>query len=317
MDGLRKLPKYMKACGVDCLDIRVFPLSGEFPLAVATRYDAVQMVLLGEMTIAFEPRREVLPDEIIADYRQISDIRRAVVVLDFADREYSECLRKANVNYIVPGRQIFVPPHAVLTPPEAYERFEKPFLREFLSPWAQVVFFRALLFHKGDESVSYAALREELSIKDVYLTRACQELEYHRLATLGKTGRNRFVSFPKDRSLLWRSAEKCLRTPIVKSVRYTGKMDGGLVSGYSALARVSDLLAEDETAFAMSIAQARTLEESKIQKYSGVPVEIWRYDPALLAQDGRVDSLSLYMTLKDSPDARVQIALSDLLERTL
>ncbi|MCQ2392971.1 MAG: hypothetical protein MJ249_01680 [Kiritimatiellae bacterium] len=307
----------MKACGVDCLDICAFTLSGDFPLAVATRYDAVQLMLLGEMTIAFEPRREVLPDEIIAAYRQISGFRRAVVVLEFADREYSECLRKAKVNYIVPGRQIFMPPHAVLTPPEAYDRFEKPFLRKFLSPWAQVVFFRMLLFHAGEESVSYATLREELSIKDVYLTRACQELEYHRLATMGKTGRNRFVSLPKDRRLLWRSAEKCLRTPIVKSVRFTGKMDGGLLSGYSALARVSDLLTEDETSFAMSIDQVRKLDESKIQKYSGVPIEIWRYAPVLLAQDGRVDSLSLYMALKDSPDARVQIALSDLLERTL
>lgn len=317
MNGLRKLPKYMKACGIDCLDIRAFSLSGDFPLAVATRYDAVLLTLLGEKTIAFEPKRELPPDEVIVAYRQISDLRRAVVVFEYADREYSECLQKAKVNYIVPGRQIFIPPHAVLTPPEAYERFEKSFLREFLSPWAQVVFFRSLLFHAGEESVSYAVLRKELSIKDVYLTRACQELEYHQLATLGKMGRNRFISFSKDRRLLWRSAEKCLRTPIVKSVRFTGKMNGGLLSGYSALACVSDLLAEDETAFALSTEQARKLDECKIQKYSGVPIEIWRYDPALLAREGRVDSLSLYMALKDSPDVRVQIALSDLLERTL
>jgi len=315
--ALRKLPKYLKACGIDCLNAAAHDLSSEFPVAIAARYDAQEITLFGEPRIVIDPKMEVPPDELIGTYRQIATLHRAIAVLDFADREYSECLKKAKVDYIVPGRQIYVPPYAKLIPPEAYERFDKVFLRDFLSPWAQVVLFRIMLFHADEASVPYAALYDELSIKDVYLTRACQELEYHQLATLGKEGRNRFVCLPRDRRLLWQSAEKCLRSPVLKHIRYTGKLGDAVTAGYPALVALSDLVPEDEPVLAMTLSEARELDEQKILKYSGVQIEIWRYDPKLLAVDGHVDPLSLYLSLKDSPDARIQKTIADLLEKTL
>ena len=42
-------------------------------------------------------------------------------------------------------------------------------------------------------------------------------------------------------------------------------------------------------------------------------IELWKYAPALFAQDGTVDRLSLYLSLKDSADERVQSALDVLL----
>ena len=42
-------------------------------------------------------------------------------------------------------------------------------------------------------------------------------------------------------------------------------------------------------------------------------IELWKYAPAHFAQDGTVDRLSLYLSLKDSADERVQSALDVLL----
>lgn len=317
MKLLKKLQKYLKACGIESADEGLFSLASEFPLAIASRYDARQVTLSGKTHILVEPIGEVSPNELIAAYRQIAAVHKPIVVLEFADKEYSDCLKAAKVNFVVPGRLMYVPPFAVLTPPEAYERGEKEFLRDFLSPWAQVVFIRAMLFHANERAIAYATLREELKIKDVYLTRACQELEYHRLASIEKDGRNRFIVLAGDRKLLWRSAEKCMRSPVVKTIRYAGEMENPLMAGYSALTLCSDLVPEDDAAFAISQQAARGLEKSKIQKYCGALVEIWRYDPSLLANDGSVDPLSLYLSLINSPDARIQIALSDLLEKVL
>ncbi|GEM_PF-3944963 len=38
-------------------------------------------------------------------------------------------------------------------------------------------------------------------------------------------------------------------------------------------------------------------------------IEIWKYDPELFAREGVVDPLSLYMSLKDTKDERVEMAL--------
>lgn len=88
-------------------------------------------------------------------------------------------------------------------------------------------------------------------------------------------------------------------------------------AGYPALTELSDLTPDGEPVFAMSLQEARKLDDGKIRKYDGSKIEIWRYDPRPLAMNGRIDPLSLYMSLKDSPDARIQIALANLLEKVL
>jgi hypothetical protein len=44
-------------------------------------------------------------------------------------------------------------------------------------------------------------------------------------------------------------------------------------------------------------------------------IEIWKYDPELLARKGVVDPLSLYLSLKNIKDERVEMALDTLLEK--
>lgn len=45
-----------------------------------------------------------------------------------------------------------------------------------------------------------------------------------------------------------------------------------------------------------------------------VRVEEWRYAPASFASDGRVDRLSLYLSLRDTKDERIQKALEEMME---
>ena len=43
-------------------------------------------------------------------------------------------------------------------------------------------------------------------------------------------------------------------------------------------------------------------------------LEIWNYAPILLAKGDAVDRLSLYLSMKDHADERIQIALENLIE---
>ena len=49
------------------------------------------------------------------------------------------------------------------------------------------------------------------------------------------------------------------------------------------------------------------------KEYGLFRIEIWKYDPKLLSHTGTVDKLSLYLSLKDNDDERVQIELDNLL----
>jgi hypothetical protein len=43
-------------------------------------------------------------------------------------------------------------------------------------------------------------------------------------------------------------------------------------------------------------------------------LEIWKYDPWLLAENGRADRCSLYLSLRNSADERVQKEIQFLIE---
>lgn len=43
-------------------------------------------------------------------------------------------------------------------------------------------------------------------------------------------------------------------------------------------------------------------------------IQVWYYPPSLIAKDFVVDPLSLYLSLKESPDERVQSSLDDMLK---
>ena len=43
-------------------------------------------------------------------------------------------------------------------------------------------------------------------------------------------------------------------------------------------------------------------------------IEIWRYDPLPLSLDGNVDKLSLYLSMRNNQDERIQIELEQLID---
>ena len=58
--------------------------------------------------------------------------------------------------------------------------------------------------------------------------------------------------------------------------------------------------------------RVKALEDSR---YEGDYVQVWKYDPAKFSSvPDRVDPLSLYLSLKDDPDPRVQGELRAVME---
>lgn len=43
-------------------------------------------------------------------------------------------------------------------------------------------------------------------------------------------------------------------------------------------------------------------------------IEVWKYPPELFARNGKVDPLSLYLSLADTKDERIEIAIDALMK---
>jgi hypothetical protein len=47
---------------------------------------------------------------------------------------------------------------------------------------------------------------------------------------------------------------------------------------------------------------------------SRTTIEVWNYDPNIFARYGTVDRFSLYLSLKDKKDERIEAALSEMID---
>ena len=62
---------------------------------------------------------------------------------------------------------------------------------------------------------------------------------------------------------------------------------------------------------ALSSAEVSSPEEADVQ------LELWSYNPKLFEKDGLVDPFSLYLSLQDIKDERVEAALEKLIEENI
>ena len=126
-------------------------------------------------------------------------------------------------------------------------------------------------------------------------------------------GKQKQVKFKMTGRELWDKALPMMTTP-VERVDYTDMpLADTKLAGETAMGQYT-LLAEPMTpvvAISKQLAREKTAILNK--EYGETKVEVWKYNPALLAKGDCVDRLSLYLSLKDSDDERVQMECDTLL----
>lgn len=223
-------------------------------------------------------------------------------------------LLRQQMPFIVPGRQLYLPFLGM-----AFSEADKKADKEFstLGTLAQLI----LLGHLNGlirEPLTLAAASKLFSYSRVSVIRAFDELEYFFLAQR-ESGTRRLV-FPMPAKTLWEQALPVLNNPCRRSVGLEA-LPGNLpvhLAGTSALSEQTLLAESAQKEFATSVNTFNAVKKTATISKIGAPIvlQLWTYPPGLLARE-TVDPFSLYLTLKDDADERVQIALDELMERLL
>lgn len=229
-------------------------------------------------------------------------------------------LIEQKVPFIVPGNQMYLPMLGL----DLREHFKRERAKPpTLGPATQALVLHALLREAGDFLMP-AEIARRLGYSAMTMTRAFDELEAVQLGEIAMRGRERCLRFAKDRRELWEKAEPLLRSPVTKRllIRRVPLGASALLAGLAALARYSMLAPPVHPVHALGREDWKAVRAS--HKIVQVPepdadaqeIEVWSYRPALLADGDRVDPLSLYLSLRDNRDERVEAALEEMM-RTL
>ncbi len=135
----------------------------------------------------------------------------------------------------------------------------------------------------------------------------------------GKERHLRFSDIPKN---IWTKAQPFLRSPVKKRIyiQFIAAASGAPRAGLSALAEYTMLAPPVRVVRALSFENWQVLhrehEISEVppQDPEALEIEIWSYPPTQFAENGIVDPLSLYLSLKESEDERVEASLKELVE---
>jgi hypothetical protein len=227
-------------------------------------------------------------------------------------------LIEQRIPFVIPGNQMFLP----MLGADLREHFRKiPMARSALSPSTQVLVLDAL-YHPKFEADTPTAASIRLGYSLMTMTRAFTELDQAGLGEHTVNGKQRRMKLPGKEREIWESALPYLRSP-VKRKGYTAsrlKTGKGLRAGLSALAEYSNLASPENDIFAMDLDGFRGLQEAEYPEWTFsqrpelTEIQLWSYSPSRFGREGIADPLSVYLSLRDEGNERIQSALQDLLK---
>jgi len=228
-------------------------------------------------------------------------------------------LIEQKVPFIVPGNQMYLPMLAIdLREHFRRIRAETP----TFSPSTQVVVLYALL-HDAKQVLIPTEMAPLLGYSAMTMTRAFDELETANIAEVAVRGRERCLRFNGERREIWEKAQPFLRSPVNKRIfiRRSEDVEHSIRAGLTALAHYSMLAAPAYTTYALSREDWKVLRkrhkiiEVPAQDPDASEIEVWWYPPALFAEHGIADPLSLYLSLKPDHDERTETALEEMMAK--
>lgn len=298
------------------------------PHFILDRYAIWQGSLNGR-TLLLMAIREILPpgSGATAQYLKHRDLVQrelgadlVLLLLDRAPNAIRRQMVDRKIGFIASGAQLYVP-EAFLDLRERAPAFAIASAAS-ISPTTQFLLL-AIMQGRGLGDLNLTELADDLGVSIMSISRTLDELEALQLAKAHHVGRQRRLHMLLRGQKLWEAVQAQLQSP-VRKVRVVYAQDGekiGPLAGTSALARYT-MLAPPRTetrailaASWKSLAAADTLRPATAFDDERIEVQTWTYDPRILARNGVIDPLSLYLSVRGSPDERVAQAAEELLER--
>jgi DNA-binding MarR family transcriptional regulator len=295
------------------------------PLFIRQQFSFAAAEIFGRrivLAVELTPPEELSANEYARSASFLRDAFGELVVLVMAKLPSymrSRLVQKC-VPFVVPNAQMFLP-MLMIDFRERQTKGASP-KQDTLLPVSQLVVIYQILRQPTDY-ISLAQLGEHLAYSPQSMSSAQEQLQEAGICEVRRNGRAIFLDFRVRGRALWEKAEPLMASPVRKTqwIRWGQTRARAVVAGISALSR-NTMLAEDpvETYAMRERNVIAALDKGQLIGCNGredadARMESWKYDPWVVAENGVADRYSLYLSLRNSGDERVQKELKLLLER--
>lgn len=218
------------------------------------------------------------------------------------------------IPFVIPGKHLYLPfIGTLLSLPQKRIAIQ----RDYLSVCAQLI-VTGVLLKQIATPVHIADVVEKLPFSRSSVISALNELEYFKLGQKEKLPQSREIElhFYHSGQTLWEDAQQLFRNPCKRTVGLHTLPEGiaPISAGADALAEVSMLSEQPPSIYAMELSSFRKLDFEVLPlNDADIKMQLWLYQPDIFG-NGKIDPLSLALSLTNDPDDRVQIALEEYMK---
>lgn len=307
---------------------------GKLPMFINETYKLYNTVLLNRELLLVEFRNNeelsILQTEKHLQLLKTAFEKKVVLVIENLATYNRKRLIEKGVNFIVAGKQLFLP-ELLVDLKESYTNPRAKQKREKLLPSAQFLLIYHIL-HRYEkwklEEHSFKEIAQQLDYTPMAITNAIDNLKYHEIVDV-QGEKEKYIRFRLERGELWRKAaqQNLLVNPVLKTVFVDEKPKDVVMlqANASAMPEYSNLNPSKQQYYAIEKTVFYGLQKGNVlinpNEYEGhYALEVWKYNPLTLVDKlpnnmPVVDPLSLYLSLKDSQDERIEMALEQIIEK--
>jgi DNA-binding MarR family transcriptional regulator len=300
------------------MNVKLDEAKQKYPLPnyIVSRYSICTARFDEQKVFLLYPKTELDQTSAIKKHAQkLQSIEKIPVVLALTrvTARQRQNLIDAGIPFVVENKQCYLPFMGVaLTEKCDIEEKKVP----KLLPSAQLLLFYYIQQRKNELYANEAV--EALGLSAMTISRAVRQLEQTGLIQTYKKGVMKIIASEYTGEKLFEAAREYLINPI-KRTQYIPKSEADqslTVAGDQALAMYSMLNPPRIACYATGASERwkDQMEADLVDDTRQVVLQVWKYDPKVLAKDSVVDVLSLAMCYMDDPDERVEEAVEEMLE---
>ena len=272
----------------------------------------IQPISLDGVKVLFITPRETLSNvkavkKHLEKMQSLSGCFVSLMLNDISEKRKKSFLEN-HIPFVVTNNQIYLPFMAIYLQEKNKTKIEAV---SQLTPAAQLVFIN--FFKQNSRELEVASFAKKLQFSEMSTTRALRQLVATGLFEIKKgtiTNSNLLVTKVKDKEELFNKIEPYLINP-VKNFFYIDKEELNnkelLPSGVTYLSMFSMLGKEELDTWAVygKATDFKTATSELTDVSRQARIEIWKYNPKLVCLEEKNDSISVYLSLKNSTDARI------------
>ena len=295
---------------------RDWPEQTLLPYLLTDRYRFRLASLGGTGALFVYPKGEPEPVSTIKKHFDLiakSAVVPPVLILEKCTARQRKALIDNHIAFVVEERQIYLPFMGILLQETfSAEGNEKA----SLLPSAQMLLFYYIYSRRRELPMNQ--LPEKLQLSAMSVSRAVTQLEEVGILSTYKVGVNKIITSDLHGRDLYSQAEGFLRSPVKKQgYLERAAITEAVKAGLTALSEYTMLNPPGVDTFALKRLPDKSMrmEHSLADAAAQQCIQLWTYDPGILASGGCVDILSLHQSLRDETDERIQGELEELLEK--